>query len=110
MSVADGYSLAEDISRGIDCAMREAIECEEKANLLIKVMGGEAFDYVARHHGYVKERTCHAVSHNVFCGSFGCEEAGELWTLSCGHEVMNDSDFPPCYCGECGSKVVNQDG
>ena len=24
------------------------------------------------------QRTCRVVSHSVFCGSFGCEEAGEI--------------------------------
>ena len=52
------------------------------------------------------ERTCKVISHKTFCGAGGCEEAGELWTLSCGHEVMNDSDFPPNFCDECGCKVI----
>ena len=54
------------------------------------------------------ERTCKVISHKTFCGAGGCEEAGELWTLSCGHEVMNDSDFPPNFCDECGCKVVGE--
>lgn len=54
------------------------------------------------------ERTCEVISHKTFCGAGGCEEAGELWTLSCGHEVMNDSDFPPNFCDECGCKVVGE--
>ena len=49
------------------------------------------------------------VSHSVFCGSFGCEEAGETWELSCGHEVMTESGCDhPEYCIECGTKVVTQ--
>lgn len=55
---------------------------------------------------YAPERTCHVVSSKTYYGSFGCEEAGTLWTLSCGHEVINDSDYPPSYCIECGAKVV----
>ena len=55
------------------------------------------------------ERTCRVVSHSVFCGSFGCEEAGETWGLSCGHEVMTESGCDhPEYCIECGTKVVTQ--
>ena len=54
------------------------------------------------------ERTCKVISHRTFCGAGGCEEAGELWTLSCGHEVMNDSDCPPNFCDECGAKVRNE--
>lgn len=54
------------------------------------------------------ERTCKVISHRTFCGAGGCEEAGELWTLSCGHEVMNDSDYPPNFCDECGCKVVDE--
>ena len=48
-------------------------------------------------------------AHSVFCGSFGCEEAGETWELSCGHEVMTESGCDhPEYCIECGTKVVTQ--
>lgn len=52
------------------------------------------------------ERTSRVVSHRHYYGSFGCEESGELWSLSCGHEVINDSELPPNYCDECGAKVV----
>lgn len=53
--------------------------------------------------------TCHVVKHETYYGSFGCEEAGELWTLSCGDECINDSDFPPSYCPECGAMVVPEE-
>lgn len=52
-----------------------------------------------------RERTCRAVSHSVFCGSFGCEEAGERWELSCGHEALTEYDRPG-YCPECGARLV----
>lgn len=71
-------------------------------------------------HGYVNWRaiideladlidrpTCHVVEHKTHCGSYGCEEAGTLWVLSCGDECVNDSDFPPRYCPECGAEVVS---
>lgn len=52
--------------------------------------------------------TCHVVEHKTHYGSYGCEEAGELWVLSCGDECITDSDFPPNYCPECGAVVVNE--
>lgn len=73
-------------------------------------------------HGYVDWRgvldeladlidrpTCHVVKHETHYGSFGCEEAGELWTLSCGDECINDSDFPPSFCPDCGAMVVEKE-
>lgn len=51
--------------------------------------------------------TCHVVKHETHYGSFWCEEAGELWTLSCGDECINDSDFPPRYCPNCGAIVTD---
>ncbi|MEF9877765.1 MAG: hypothetical protein RR772_12700, partial [Gordonibacter sp.] len=54
------------------------------------------------------ERTCEVVSHETNFGGFGCEEAGEEWTLSCGHMVINYSDYPSNYCDECGAKVVGE--
>lgn len=53
--------------------------------------------------------TCHVVKHETYYGSFGCEEAGELWTLSCGDECINDSDFPPSFCPDCGAMVVEKE-
>ena len=53
--------------------------------------------------------TCRVVKHETYYGSFGCEEAGELWTLSCGDECINDSDFPPSYCPVCGAVVVEKE-
>lgn len=53
--------------------------------------------------------TCYVVEHKTHCGSYGCEEAGTLWVLSCGDECVNDSDFPPRYCPECGAEVVSTD-
>ena len=50
--------------------------------------------------------TCYVVEHKTHCGSYGCEEAGQLWVLSCGDECVNDSDFQPRYCPECGAEVV----
>lgn len=50
--------------------------------------------------------TCYVVEHKTHCGSYGCEEAGQLWVLSCGDECVNDSDFPPSYCPECGARVT----
>ena len=52
--------------------------------------------------------TCYVVEHKTHCGSYGCEEAGTLWVLSCGDECVNDSDFPPSYCPECGAEVVEE--
>lgn len=57
----------------------------------------------------VDRPTCHVVEHKTHCGSYGCEEAGELWTLSCGDECVNDSDFPPSYCPECGAMVLDEE-
>lgn len=54
--------------------------------------------------------TCHVVEHKTHCGSYGCEEAGTLWVLSCGDECVNDSDFPPRYCPECGAEVTEGGG
>ena len=53
--------------------------------------------------------TCTVVSYDVFFGSFGCEEAGYKFKLSCGHTVIVDGDFPPAYCDECGARVVDDD-
>lgn len=53
--------------------------------------------------------TCHVVSEALHTGSFGCEEAGTEFTLSCGHTVIVDGDFPPGYCDECGARVVDDE-
>lgn len=53
--------------------------------------------------------TCHVVSEALHTGSFGCEEAGTEFTLSCGHTVIVDGDFPPSYCDECGARVVDDE-
>lgn len=53
--------------------------------------------------------TCTVVSERIHTGSFGCEEAGYEYTLSCGHTVIVDGDFPPSYCDECGARVVSHD-
>lgn len=52
--------------------------------------------------------TCYVVEHKTHCGSYGCEEAGQLWVLSCGDECVNNSDFPPNYCPECGAMVFEK--
>ena len=57
----------------------------------------------------IDRQTCYVVEHKTHCGSYGCEEAGQLWVLSCGDECVNDSDFPPSYCPECGAMVVTDD-
>ena len=69
---------------------------------------GGSFDYIhfkGDDSWWVKERTCRVVSHSVFCGSFDCEEAGERWELSCGHEALTEYDRPG-YCPECGARLV----
>lgn len=53
--------------------------------------------------------TCHVVSEALHTGSFGCEEAGTEFTLSCGHTVIVDGDFHPGYCDECGARVVDDE-
>lgn len=54
---------------------------------------------------YAKERTCRVIGHSLSCDECQCEE----WALSCGHEVINESDgYPPSYCSECGAKVVGE--
>lgn len=53
--------------------------------------------------------TCTVVSESVHTGGFGCEEAGYEFTLSCGHTVIVDGEFPPSYCDECGARVVSDD-
>ena len=75
---------------------------------LCEVLGVGYMDWehiCARLADLIDRPTCHAVKHETHYGSFGCEEAGELWTLSCGDECINDSDFPPSYCPECGAIV-----
>ena len=57
----------------------------------------------------VDRPTCHVVEHKTHCGSYGCEEAGTLWVLSCGGECVNDSDFPPRYCPDCGAMVLDEE-
>ena len=54
--------------------------------------------------------TCTVVSDDVFFGSFGCEEAGYKFKLSCGHEVLSECEYPPDYCSECGARVVSGNG
>ena len=54
--------------------------------------------------------TCYVVEHKTHCGSYGCEEAGTLWVLSCGDDCVNDSDFPPRYCPDCGAEVTDEGG
>ena len=66
----------------------------------------EVFDQMA---DLIDRPTCYVVEHKTHCGSYGCEEAGTLWVLSCGDECVNDSDFPPRYCPECGAIVVTDD-
>lgn len=56
----------------------------------------------------VRERTCTVVPERMHTGGFGCEEAGTEFTLSCGHTVIVDGDFPPRYCDECGARVVSE--
>ena len=55
------------------------------------------------------DQTCTVVSERIHTGGFGCEEAGYEFTLSCGHTVIVDGDFPPSYCDECGARVVDDD-
>lgn len=54
-------------------------------------------------------QTCHVVSDEKFFGSYGCEEAGTRFVLSCGHENIVEGDYPPSYCSECGARVVSGD-
>lgn len=63
----------------------------------------KVFDQMA---DLIDRPTCYVVEHKTHCGSYGCEEAGTLWVLSCGDECVNDSDFPPRYCPECGAEVT----
>lgn len=58
----------------------------------------------------IDRQTCYVVEHKTHCGSYGCEEAVTLWVLSCGDECVNDSDFPPRYCPECGAMVTEESG
>ena len=73
------------------------------------------FDYEVENETYaaladlIDRPTCYVVEHKTHCGSYGCEEAGTLWVLSCGDECVNDCDFPPRYCPECGAEVVSED-
>lgn len=54
---------------------------------------------------YVPERTCRVIDHELSCDDCQCEK----WVLSCGHEVITESnDCPPRYCDECGAKVVDE--
>lgn len=65
--------------------------------------------YVQHLADLIDRPTCHVVEHKTHCGSYGCEEAGQLWVLSCGDECVNDSDFPPSYCPECGAMVFEKE-
>lgn len=67
----------------------------------------EVFDQMA---DLIDRPTCYVVEHKTHCGSYGCEEAGTLWVLSCGDECVNDSDFPPVYCPDCGAEVTEEGG
>ena len=68
------------------------------------------YSVFARLADLIDRPTCHVVEHKTHCGSYGCEEAGTLWVLSCGDECVNDSDFPPSYCPECGAMVTEEGG
>lgn len=57
----------------------------------------------------IKPRECHVIRRETYCGSYECEEAGTLWTLSCGHKAINDGDFPPNFCHDCGAEVISGD-
>lgn len=49
------------------------------------------------------DRTCRVIDHELSCDDCQCEK----WTLSCGHEVITESnDCLPIYCTECGAKVI----
>lgn len=65
-------------------------------------------DIIERIADLIDRPTCYVVEHKTHCGSYGCEEAGQLWVLSCGDECVNDSDFPPSYCPECGAMVFEK--
>lgn len=67
-------------------------------------------DAMVRLADLIDRPTCYVVEHKTHCGSYGCEEAGTLWVLSCGDECVNDSDFPPRYCPECGAEVTEGGG
>lgn len=66
--------------------------------------GGQLVEAFNTEEKYVPERTCHVIGHRLHC-----DEGDEEWLLSCGHEVINESDeYPPNYCDECGAKVVDE--
>ena len=73
------------------------------------VTGAGSWRYVLLALADLIDPTCHVVSHGTFFGSFGCEEAGTRFVLSCGHETIVDGDYPPSHCSECGARVVRND-
>lgn len=100
MSIENEFSTLDDIIRGVGFAMRTVIDCEEKAHDLVKVMGEEAFDFVAKANGYAKERTYH----DALPAKYG-EPIEGYWECSeCGCEIGDCS--APNYCPVCGAKVV----
>lgn len=75
----------------------------------IDLDGDWAWTDVSKRVADLIDPTCTVVSESVHTGGFGCEEAGYEFTLSCGHTVIVDGDFPPSYCDECGARVVDDE-
>ena len=108
--------ISDDERREVASRMREILRDDPHCwldamvmNAVTDVMGdGEKIGETVA--DLIDRPTCYVVEHKTHCGSYGCEEAGTLWVLSCGDECVNDSDFPPSYCPECGAMVTEEVG
>ena len=88
--------------------IRYAEEFYEELREIVAFDRDGSFEGVANSPADLIDRpTCHVVEHKTYYGSYGCEEAGEPWVLSCSDECINDPDFPPNYCPECGAVITD---
>ena len=106
-------SATSDERREVAARLRQASHTDANLDVTIAIAIldtiGEVHRPIAAVVADLIDPTCHVVSEALHTGSFGCEEAGTEFTLSCGHTVIVDGDFPPGYCDECGARVVDDE-